>query len=218
MLLRCGHRDASTVAYTRVLGELKKLSIRSVSRNTVKRILIEHGLDPGPKRGEGTWDEFFKIHAASLWQCDFLSRNTLTFQGIRQLFVLAFLNVKTCQAILSPVTYHPDEAWVLAQTESFIEQAKEQELKLPIGMVQHDRDTKFTQKFRQTLSNQKIKPKRNAFRAPNTNAYIERFIQSLGQECLDKFVIFGEQHLDHLCGEYLEYYHHDRPSRTPTTI
>ena len=74
------------------------------------------------------------------------------------------MNVKTRQVILSPATYHPDEAWVLAQTESFIEQAKE--LKLPIGMVQHDRDTKFTQKFRQTLSDQKIKPIRNPYRAP----------------------------------------------------
>ena len=156
--------------YTRVLGELKKLRIRSVSRNTVKRILIEHGLDPGPKRGEGTWDEFLKIHAASLWQCDFFSQKAVSFQGIRQLFVLAFLNVKTRQVILSPATYHPDEAWVLAQTESFLEQAKER--KLPVEQVQHDRDTKFTQKFRQTLSDQKIKPIRNPFRAPNTNAYI----------------------------------------------
>jgi putative transposase len=40
--------------YTRILGELKRLGIHSVSRNTVKAILKEHGLDPGPKRGEGT--------------------------------------------------------------------------------------------------------------------------------------------------------------------
>jgi hypothetical protein len=56
--------------YTRILGELKKLGIRSISKNTVKRILKEAGLDPGPQRGEGTWDEFLKQHAASLWQCD----------------------------------------------------------------------------------------------------------------------------------------------------
>jgi putative transposase len=40
--------------YTRILGELKKLGICSISRNTVKRILKDSGLDPGPKRGEGT--------------------------------------------------------------------------------------------------------------------------------------------------------------------
>ena len=39
--------------YTRVLGELRKLGYR-LSRQTVKNILIEHGIDPGPKRGKGT--------------------------------------------------------------------------------------------------------------------------------------------------------------------
>ena len=33
-----------------------------------------------------------------------------------------------------------------------------------------------------------------AFRAPNTNPYVERFIQTIQQECLDHFVIIGQQH------------------------
>jgi hypothetical protein len=40
---------------TRILGEIKKLGINSVSRNTVQNILKANGLDPGPKRGTGTW-------------------------------------------------------------------------------------------------------------------------------------------------------------------
>jgi putative transposase len=54
--------------YTRVMGELKKLGIKPPSRNTVKKILKAEWLDPGPKRGVGTWDEFLKLHAATLWQ------------------------------------------------------------------------------------------------------------------------------------------------------
>src|SRR5688500_721735 len=76
--------------YTRILGELKKLGIRSLSKNTVKRILKDAGYDPGPKRGEGTWDEFLKQHAASLWQCNFFSKRILTFKGVREAFVLVF--------------------------------------------------------------------------------------------------------------------------------
>ena len=34
--------------YTRILGELRKLGIKSVSRQTVKVILKENGIDPGP--------------------------------------------------------------------------------------------------------------------------------------------------------------------------
>ena len=68
--------------YTRILGELKKLGIPSIARNTVKNILLRNGFDPGPKRGPGTWDEFLKIHAATLWQCDFFSKKVLTPKGL----------------------------------------------------------------------------------------------------------------------------------------
>lgn len=43
--------------YRRILGELKKLRIRNVSRATVRRVLQKHGFDPGPKRGRGAWHE-----------------------------------------------------------------------------------------------------------------------------------------------------------------
>ncbi len=66
----------------------------------MKRILKDAGYDPGPKRGEGTWDEFLKQHAASLWQCDFFSKRIVTMRGIRDAFVLVFLNVKTRQVVI----------------------------------------------------------------------------------------------------------------------
>ena len=34
--------------YIRILGEIRKLGIKSISRQTVKNILKEHDLDPGP--------------------------------------------------------------------------------------------------------------------------------------------------------------------------
>jgi putative transposase len=43
-------------------------------------------------------------------------------------------------------------------------------------------------------------------RAPNLNAYAERWVQSAKQECLDHFVVFGEGHLRHLVSEYADYY------------
>src|SRR5690606_16923704 len=131
--------------YTRIMGELKKLGIKPPSRNTVRAILKEHGYDPGPKRGEGTWDDFLKQHAASLWQCDFFSKRILTMKGIREVFVLAFLHVETRRVILSPATFHPDEAWVVAQANAFVTQARGQGLR--VRTIQRDRDTKFTATF-----------------------------------------------------------------------
>jgi putative transposase len=195
--------------YTRILGELKKLGIHSVSRNTVKRILKANGFDPGPQRGVGTWDEFLKIHAATLWQCDFLSVKALTPKGFRDLFVLVFLHVESRRAYLSPATYHPNEAWVCDQAQAFARHIKKSRLGADIAM--HDRDTKFTASFDDALKGAGLRVQKAAYRSPNTVAFVERFIQTLGQECLDHFIVFGERHLNHLCSVFLDFYHRLRP-------
>ena len=138
--------------YTRIMGELKKLGMTPPSRNTVKNILKAAGLDPGPQRGEGTWDEFLSRHAASLWQCDFFSRRVLTPKGIRQAFVLAFLNVETRRVILSPATYKPNAEWVEDQAEAFVEQARGEGL--PVARLMRDRDSAFSRAFDDALRRQ----------------------------------------------------------------
>ena len=82
------------------------------------------------------------------------------------------------------------------------------------GLVQCDLDTKFTRSFERQLKSRRVKVKKGAYRSPNTNAYVERFIQTIQQECLDRFVIFGERHMDHLCAEYVVHYHEERPHQS----
>ncbi len=79
----------------RVHQAVRKLRIKSVPHNSVKAIRKENRRDPGPQRGRGTWDNFLKIHAATLWQCDFFSTKFLTPKGLRDIFVLVFLHVET---------------------------------------------------------------------------------------------------------------------------
>ena len=180
-----------------------------MSRNTVKNILKENGLDPGPKRGAGTWDEFLKIHAATLWQCDFYSKKVLTLKGLRDLYLLIFLHVETRRVFIAPTTYHPNEAWVKEQAQAFLDHAKA--TGLGTAMVMHDRDTKFTASFDDALKAGDVKVQKAAHRSPNTVAFVERFIQTLQQECLDYFVVFGEQHMNHLVSEMVAHYHEERP-------
>ncbi|MHC4402455.1 MAG: integrase core domain-containing protein, partial [Planctomycetota bacterium] len=52
---------------------------------------------------------------------------------------------------------------------------------------------------------------RSAVRAPNRNAYAERFAQTIRQECLDHFIILGEKHLQYLVRESVSYYNELRP-------
>jgi putative transposase len=195
--------------YTRILGELRKLNIRAVSRNTVKNILKENGYDPGPQRGHGTWDEFIKIHAATLWQCDFVSKRIVTPRGLRDAFLLVFLHVETRRVFISSATHHPNEAWVNEQAAAFLKHAKK--ARLGAEVIMHDRDTKFARSFDASLEEAGLRVQWTAYRSPNTCAFVERFIQTLGQECLDHFVVLGERHLNYLVREFLEHYHLERP-------
>lgn len=101
------------------MGLLKKLGIKPPSRNAVKDILMENGLEPGPKRGEGTWDELLKMHAATLWQCDFYAKKVLTLKGFRDLCLLIFLHLDSRRVYISPSTCHPNEECVTQQAEHF---------------------------------------------------------------------------------------------------
>ena len=49
-----------------------------------------------------------------------------------------------------------------------------------------------------------------AVRAPNANAYAERFVRSIRAECLDRVVPLGERHFRQLLREYVAHYHHER--------
>ena len=47
--------------------------------------------------------------------------------------------------------------------------------------------------------------------SPNMNAYAERFVRSVRQECLDYFLIFTEGQLLRIIKSYIEYYNNYRP-------
>ena len=47
-------------------------------------------------------------------------------------------------------------------------------------------------------------------RSPNLNAYAERWIRSVKEECLSRLILFGEASLRHALTQYVEYFHHER--------
>jgi putative transposase len=202
-------RENDGWGYTRILGELRKLGLK-VCRTTVINILREQRIDPKTDPTKGRWAEFLKAHASSLWQCDFFSKHVSTAEGaLRQCFVLAFVHVASRRAWLSPASFKPDAAWMATQAEAFVAHATA--VGLPAGVVMRDRDCKFSQSFDAAVRAGASRVLRTQFRAPNMNAYVERFVQAIEQECLDKLIVFGPEHLDHVAGEYLAYYNAERP-------
>jgi putative transposase len=195
--------------YTRILGELRKLGITRISRQTVKNILKEHDLDPGPTRGTGSWDEFLKIHADTLWQCDFVSKPMWTMKGLVDLYFVVFLHLGTRRCWINPCTLSPDSAWVSQQAKNFLMEAED--LNLAPKSVMRDNDTKFTAQFDEVFQTSGAEIKRNTPLSPNLRAHVERYIQSRKQECLDKFVIVAERHLNYINREWRLHDNRERP-------
>jgi putative transposase len=194
--------------YERIRGELHKLHIRA-SRTTIINILKEKGFDRGPDRNEGTWFEFLKREAATLYACDFFSTKVWTALGQVEFFVLFFIHVSSRRVHVAGRSANPNAAWVAQQARNacmfFAEQPEKPKYLL------RNNDGKFQKAFDTVFEAEKIDVIRVGPRAPNINAYAERWVQSVRRECLDHFMILGEAHLRHLITEFTTYYNLERP-------
>jgi transposase InsO family protein len=54
---------------------------------------------------------------------------------------------------------------------------------------------------------------RTPIRAPNANAFAERWIETLRAECLDWLLIPGPRHLDRILRIYVQHYNRRHPHR-----
>ena len=198
--------------YTRILGEVRKLTTAKVSRQFVVNVLKEAGLDPTPRK-ERSWGDFIKAHAATLWQCDFFGVRVLTARGWRDAFVLAWIHVATRKVFASEATYNPNAAWVEDRGRAFVRHVREGRGPA-CATLMRDYDTKYTAAFDAGLTAAGTEVRPTPYRSPNLNAYAERWVQSIRTECLDEFVPLGLAHLDLLVGEYVAHYHVERPHQS----
>lgn len=199
----------NTWGYGRIVGELKKLRVQCVGRTTVRKILQEEGVSPSPKRRKGNWDEFVRIHAKTLWQCDFFTKTVVTPLGLRDAYVLAFLHIDSRRVICTPATFNPVDAWCVEQAELMLLEAEE--MALPVLHLIRDQDYKYSKRFDKVFADAGVSVEPTAPRAPNQNAFVERWIGSIRGECLNRFIVFGLGHLDHITSSYVDYYHLARP-------
>jgi putative transposase len=77
--------------------------------------------------------------------------------------------------------------------------------------VLHDHDAKFPPAFDRVFAAQNIDVIHTPIRAPNANAFAERWVRSVRQECLNHLLIVNQRHLHSLLLEYIAYYNHRRP-------
>ena len=148
-------------------------------------------------------------HAATLWASDFVSVRTLTASGVVDLYLLFFIHVKSRKVTVSAPTVNPDAAWAAQQARNASMQIQDWNLTATHLLIDHD--TKYAASFDAVFEAQDVEVKRVGPRAPNMNAYAERWVQTLRTECLDHFLILGEGHLRHLVTEFVAHYNEERP-------
>jgi putative transposase len=74
----------------------------------------------------------------------------------------------------------------------------------------HDRDPLFTMEFREILKSSGVETVKLPAQSPDLNAYAERFVRSIREECLSRVIPMGERHLRWVIGEYVKHYHLER--------
>jgi transposase InsO family protein len=73
-----------------------------------------------------------------------------------------------------------------------------------------DRDPKWSGAIVEFLEREGARIVRTPARAPNCNAYAERFVRSIKEECLDRLIVLGERHLRCAIAEFVAHYHAER--------
>jgi hypothetical protein len=194
--------------YDRIAGALANLGY-DICDQTVGNILQCHGLPPAPERKRTTtWSAFIRIHLALLAGTDFFTAEVLTLRGLVTYYVLFFIYLESRRVHIAGITVHPEERWMqqIARNATMEGCGALRDCRYLL----HDRDTKYTQSFRAIIASSRIEPLVLPARSPNLNAYAERWVRSVKEECLCKVVLFGERSLRRALREYVEHYHPER--------
>jgi len=191
--------------YQRITGELIKLGFR-ISPSTVRRLLGSAGLEPAPRRRAVSWPAFLRRQAASLLACDFFTVETVM---LRRLYVLFFIELGSRRVHLAGCTTNPSGAWVIQQARNL----SFTNLFERVRFLIHDRDAKFTAAFDEVFRSEGITVIHTPVQAPQANAYAERFVRTVRNECLDWLLIVGRRHLEQVLRIYTQHYNRERPHR-----
>jgi transposase InsO family protein len=74
----------------------------------------------------------------------------------------------------------------------------------------HDRDAKYSQDLDAVFQSAGIEPLKLPPQSPNLNAFAERWVRSVKEECLDQLILFGERSLHHTLNQYRAHYQCER--------
>ena len=199
-------RENPRWGYMRIKGELGTLGIRA-SATSIAMLLRRSSVGPAPRRGL-TWRQFLKAQASGILAYDLFTVETAF---LKTLYVLFFIEIGTRRVHVTVSTTNPDSSFVTQQARNLVMSLAEAGTQ--IGFLIRDRDAKFSRSFDDVFGSEGIRVIRTPIRAPNANAFAERWIETLRAECLDWLLILGPRHLDRILRIYVQHYNQQRPHR-----
>ena len=194
--------------YDRIVGALANLGY-TLSDQTVGNILKRHGLPPAPERKTTTtWKEFIRTHMDVLVATDFFTAEVWTWGGLVTYDVLFFIHLESRKVHMAGVTPYPNEQWMIQIARNVT--MEEWGFLSPGQYLIHDRDGKYCPAFQQIIDAAGVTRVPLPPRSPNLNAYAERWVRSVKEECLSRLILFGEASLRHALTQYVAHFHHER--------
>jgi putative transposase len=123
--------------------------------------------------------------------------------------VLFFIELGSRCVHLAGCTPKPTGAWVVQQARKLsfttvLERAR---------FLIHDRDSKFSAAFDEVFRSEGVGVIHTPTQSPQANAYAERFVRTVRNECLDWLLILGRRHREHVLRVYIQHYNRERPRR-----
>jgi transposase InsO family protein len=179
--------------YTRIQGAMANLG-HEVGRGTIASILREHGIDAAPERDKHMpWSTFLRARWECLVATDFLTVEVCTIKGLVTHYILFFIDIANRAVKIARNRTDLNDGFLRGKRYLIL-----------------DRDTKYSDAFRSVLVREGIQVIRLPPRSPNLNAFAERFVRSIKEECLSRMIFFGPASLQHAVRQFMAHYHSER--------
>jgi len=195
--------------YQKITDQIEYLGY-TISKTSVKNILIENGYDPEPDLTvRSTWHEFLRSHWDVMTACDFFTIELMVGRKLIRCTVFFVIEFSTRKVFFTPIKLQPDGNY-MKQVARILTDCEEGFLKGKRYLI-HDRDPLYrSEGFYDILQSSGIEPIKLPARSPDLNSIAERFVKSVKYDCLNYLILSSVKQLEYALNQYEEYYHHER--------